>query len=100
MEAEFLFQLHQLPAFRQAGGTFDVVGEHESELFTLRPAGPAGGWTSRSFIDGPDILECLALPARHNSAQRHPETPGQVGLEMVIEAIGRHGIINYGVRSA
>ena len=92
-EAEFLFQLHQLRAFRQPIRSFNVVGEHESEFLAIRPAGPAGGRMSRGFIDGPDILAHLALAARNNPAQRHPETPGQIRLEMIIELVGGQGIL-------
>jgi hypothetical protein len=99
MEAKFLFQLHQLPAFGQSGGTFDIVGEHEREFFSVRPARPASGRLSHGFIDGPDILAGFAFPAGHDPAQRHPKTPRQIGLEIIIDTAGRHGMNQLKVKS-
>ncbi len=89
-KTEFLFQLHQLLAFGQTGGAFDIMGEHEGEFLAVRPSRPAFRRLGDGVVDGPDILTRLAFPARDDPAQCHAQMPRQVRLEMIIKVAGRH----------
>ena len=40
-ETERLLSPHQFRAFPQAGRSFDIVGQHQTEFFTVRPPGPS-----------------------------------------------------------
>ncbi len=55
-EPQSFFKLHQLPAFCQPAGTFNVVREHKREFFAVRPARPAFRRLTKAFIDGPGIF--------------------------------------------
>ena len=83
-EAEFLLQLHELLAFGQADGAFNIVGKNDCEFLALGPTGPAIGCFSGGRIDGPNVLVQPQFASSGKSAHSHPEPPREVGFEMVV----------------
>src|ERR1700733_6706040 len=84
-EAQFFLQFHQLTAFFQAVGTFNVVGEHQRETFPVSPAQPAVWHLASGFVGGPYVFANRALTPGYNSTHGHTKPPRQIRFETIIK---------------
>ena len=74
-KSEYLFQLHELLAFGQADGTFNIMGKNDGEFLALRPTGPAIGCFASGRVDGPNVLMLSQFPTGRDPTHYHTQAP-------------------------
>ena len=90
-EAELHLQFCQFPDLCHALWSLNIVREDEGELFAVGPARPVGRRFLGAGQDGPLVQDAIAFSQRKPAAEGHPGGGRQQRLEVVIEAVAKHG---------
>ncbi len=88
-KAEAHLQFRHLPDPIQSHLRFDIVREHEGELFAVGPPRPCGGRAFRAREDRPDLAHTLALPYRETTSNSAANARRKEWFRQVVEMRGR-----------